>query len=129
LRVEKKVGRLGQKSLHGHGLHLTPSLKLFSTLFGLSLGLADVDKFLLEKVQHKLNYSASKKLTLVRRKVIVNNILLSSFWYFVSVWGGTKKGIFKNNHFLKNYLWARLNHNCKFRVTWDQCCGKKKMGV
>jgi hypothetical protein len=97
-------------------------------MFGLSLGSTDVDKFLLKKVQHKLNYWASTKLSLVGRKMIINNILLSSLWYFVSVWGGTKKGILKINHLLKNYLWARSNHNCRCSVAWDQCCGKKKNG-
>jgi len=53
--------------------------------FGFSLGSIDVDNFLLEKVQHKLNYWASTKLSFARRKVIVNNILLSSLGYFVSV--------------------------------------------
>jgi hypothetical protein len=60
--------------------------------------------------------------------MIVNNIFLSSLWYFVSVWGGTKKGILRINYLLKNYLWGGLNHNCRCRVAWDQCCGKKKDG-
>ncbi len=46
------------------------------------MGLIDVDNFLLKKVQHKLNYWASTKLSLARRKMIVNNIFLSSLWYF-----------------------------------------------
>jgi hypothetical protein len=90
------------------------------------MDLADVDKFLLEKVQHKLNYQASTKLLLVGRKMIVNSILLSSLWYFVSVWGGTKKGILGINHLLNNYFWAGSNHNCRCQIAWDQCCGKKK---
>lgn len=68
---------------------------LLGMLFGLSLCLTYVDNFLLKKVQHKLNYWASTKLSLVRRKMIVNNIFLSSLWYFVGVWGGTKKNSLK----------------------------------
>jgi hypothetical protein len=49
------------------------------------MGLIDVDNFLLKKVQRKLNYWASTKLSLARRKMIVTNIFLSSLWYFVSV--------------------------------------------
>jgi len=52
-------------------------------------------------------------LSLARKKVIVNNILLSSLWYFVNVGRGTKKGILIINSLLNNYLWARLNHNCR----------------
>jgi hypothetical protein len=59
--------------------------------FGLSLGSTNVNNFWLEKVQHKLNYWASTKLSLARKKVIVNSILLSSFWYFVNVGEGPKK--------------------------------------
>jgi hypothetical protein len=101
---------------------------IFKPHKGLSLGSTDVDKFLLEKVQHKLNYWASRKLFLSRRKMIVNNIILSTLWYFVNVWGGTKKGILIINRLLKNYLWAWSNHNCRCWIAWDQCCGKKKDG-
>ncbi len=77
---------------------------------------------LLEKMQHKLRYWSTTKLSQVGRKVIVNNILLSSLWYFVSVWGGTKKGVQKVNQLLKNYLWFGFAHNC-------QCCEKKEGGL
>lgn len=66
-------------------------------------------------------------LSLARKKVIVNNILLSSLWYFVNVWRGTKKGILIINCLLNNYLWARLNHNCRCPIGQDQCCEKKQM--
>ncbi len=52
----------------------------------------------------------------------MNNILLSSLWYFVNVWGGTRKGVQKVNHLLKNYLWSGFAHKC-------QCCEKKDRGL
>lgn len=102
--------------------------KLFGMPFGLSLGSVNVDSFLLKKVQHELNYWASTKLSLVGRKMIVNNIFFSSLWYFVSVWGGTKKGIFRINYLLNNYLWARSNHNYRCQVVGPMLWEKKRWG-
>jgi hypothetical protein len=59
--------------------------------FGLRLEVNDINAFLLNKVKKKLSFWCSTHLSLVGRTLIVNQILLSTLWYFicvcVCVWG------------------------------------------
>jgi hypothetical protein len=121
LEGKKKPNLFGERTSTRLGVSPKTISKLLGTPFGFFLGFIDVDN-LLEKMQHKLRYWSTTKLSLVGRKVIVNNILLSSLWYFVNVWGGTRKGVQKVNHLLKNYLWFGFAHKC-------QCCEKKERGL
>jgi len=44
-----------------------------------------------DKVKAKLKYSNSTNLSLVGKTFIVNRALMSSLWYFIVVWVGSKK--------------------------------------
>ena len=67
--------------------------KLLGAPFGLSLSLANVDDFLYEKLAKKLTYWSSTKINPTGRGVVANIVLLSTMFLFLSIWGGTKKGI------------------------------------
>jgi len=53
--------------------------------FGLGLEVNDINAFLLNKVKKKLLFWCSTHLPLVGRTLIVNQILLSTLWYFICV--------------------------------------------
>jgi hypothetical protein len=67
--------------------------KLLGAPSGLSLILGDVDTFLYERIQKKLSHWTSVKSNPTGRVVIVNIVLLGACFFFLSIWGGTKKGI------------------------------------
>jgi hypothetical protein len=58
--------------------------------FGINLHTQDVDDFLYTKIQKKLEYWASVHLSLSGRAVIANSVLLSTLYYFITIWGSSK---------------------------------------
>jgi hypothetical protein len=70
--------------------------KLLGTPFKLDFKYAHVDEFLLEKVEWKLRYWSSTKLSFAKRKVVMNIILLLSLWYFVNVGEGLSKELMRS---------------------------------
>jgi hypothetical protein len=69
--------------------------KLLGTPFGVNLHTQDVDNFLLSKIQKKLDYWVSVHLSLSGRAIIANSVLLSTLYYFISLWGGSRQVIRK----------------------------------
>ena len=65
--------------------------KLLGTPFGLNLDTKDMYRFLYGKISRKLDYWSIMKLSLAGRAVICNQILLSTLWFFITVWGGSNK--------------------------------------
>jgi hypothetical protein len=63
--------------------------KLLGTPFGLNLVIEDVDNFLLGKITKKIDYWVNVHLSLAAKAIIVNSILLSTLWYFISIWRGS----------------------------------------
>lgn len=59
--------------------------KLFDTPFGLHLEFQNVDQYVINMVKAKLRYWSSTQLSLVGRILIVNQMLISSLWYFIVV--------------------------------------------
>jgi hypothetical protein len=102
--------------------------KLLGTAFGLNLAIQDVDSFLYDKVTKKLRYWVTTKLSLAGRAVIVNSVLMSTLWFFVSIWGGSREVIRKIKGHLRNFLWCRADHRCRMRVRWQDCCAHKNAG-
>ena len=102
--------------------------KLLGTPFGLSLTTSDSDQFLLDKIQSKLTYWTTTKLSLAVRRLIVNQVLMSTLWYFVGVLAGSRQVIKKIQALLRNYLWSGREHKARARVAWDTCAKKKSVG-
>lgn len=90
--------------------------------------LEDVDQFLVDKVKVKLKYWSSTHLPLARITLVVNKVLISSLWYFIKVWVGTKKILCKIKALLCNYLWYGVENAARAWVRWDDCTIPKKVG-
>lgn len=102
--------------------------KLLGTPFGVSLATTDVDQFLAGKIKAKLKYWSSIHLSLAARAVVVNSVLLSTLWYFISVWGGSTVVLRKIRASLRNYLWAGTEEASRARVRWEDVYAAKKFG-
>lgn len=59
---------------------------------------------------------------------MVNSVLLSTLWYFISIWGGSTAILRTIRASLRNYLWAGTEENARARVRWDDCCAAKRVG-
>jgi hypothetical protein len=90
--------------------------------------LQDVDQFLVNRVKGKLKYWTSTNLSLVGRTLIVNQVLMSSLWYFIAVWVGSKKLLGRIKALLCNYLWSGSENTARAQVNWDDCTVPKKVG-
>lgn len=102
--------------------------KLLGSPFGLSISTADIDNFLVDKVRRKLTYWTSTKLSLAGRRLIVNQVLMSTLWYFIGVWAGSRSVLKQIKSLLRNYLWAGRKHRARARVAWDTCTKKQRAG-
>jgi exonuclease III len=103
-------------------------VKMLGTPFGMDLSTEEIDSFLLQKVQKKLSYWTSSYLSLSGRATILNQVLLATIWYFVAAWGGSSKVYGKITALLRNYLWAGKDSRTRTRVSWQDCCIKRKLG-
>ena len=102
--------------------------KLLGTPFGLNLNTQDVDQFLYAKIAKKIDYSSTMKLSLAGRVVICNQVLLSTLWFFITVWGGSNKILRRIRGAIRNYLWSGKEQLTRTRVSWQECCMRKKKG-
>jgi hypothetical protein len=102
--------------------------KLLGTAFGLNLSVIDTDDFLFNKIKKKLTYWTAIHLSLAARSTIVNSVLLSTTWYFISVWAGSRTVIKRIRGLVRSYLWTGLDKKCWVRVRWADCCANKKIG-
>ena len=68
------------------------------------------------------------KLSLAGRIVICNQVLLSTLWFFITVWGGSNNILEKIRGAIRNYLWSGKEQLTRTRVSWKECCVKKKYG-
>ena len=68
------------------------------------------------------------KLSLGGRVVICNQVLLSTLWFFITVWGGSNKILNKIRGMICNYLWSRNMQLIRTRISWRECYLKKKYG-
>jgi hypothetical protein len=102
--------------------------KLLGSPFGLDISSQELDEFLIKRIEKKLTYWISVHLSFSGRVTIINQVLLSSLWYFVSVWAGSSKIFGKIVILLQNFLWTGKNHQAKVRVNWFDCCAKRSVG-
>jgi hypothetical protein len=115
--------RLGLQWVDQHNIS-----NMLGTAFGLSLDSGDMDKFLQTRVDKSLQHWTTTKINYTGRRAVVNNILLSSLLYFLSIWGGTQKGIDRIKTKLTNYLWSGSTNNSHVKIRWSQYCQSRDMG-
>ena len=65
--------------------------ELLGTPFGLNLETKDVDHLFYSKFLKKLDYWSSMKLSLADKAAIYNQVLISTLWFYIIVWGGSDK--------------------------------------
>ena len=68
------------------------------------------------------------KLSLGGRIVICNHVFLSTLWFLITVWGGSNKILTKIRGAIRNYLCSGKEQLTRTRVSWRECCLKKKYG-
>lgn len=66
--------------------------KLLGAIFRMVLKLEDVDQFLIDQTRKSLKYWCSTKIKLTRRVTVVNGVLLSTLYFFLAIWVGSKNG-------------------------------------
>jgi len=117
--------------LNNYGITWAPphSLsKLLGAPFGVSLETADVETFLQLKITKKLKYWTTQRLSLAGHAIVVNAILLSSFYYFLAIWCGSIQAIRSARGSMRNFLWSGSEHLSRTRVSWNDCCLPKSTG-
>lgn len=85
-------------------------------MFGRNLHIHDVDQFLIKKIPKEFEYWSTMKFSLAGRVVIVNQVLLSTLWFFINVWGDLGKVLKKIRNNLRNYLWLARNKELILRL-------------
>ena len=101
---------------------------MLGTPFGLNLNTPNIDKFIFQKIQKKLGYWTTIDLSLARQGVIVNLVLLSTLWYFISIWDGSRGVIYRINFSLCNFCWVDLLHATWIKVRWINVCALQNVG-
>jgi hypothetical protein len=101
---------------------------LLGSPFGVTLTTEQVDQFLVERVERKINFWATRRLNSIGRAVIANGVLVSSTLYFLSIWAGSKSGIKKVISKIRNYLFAGTSQPARARVAWQTVCLSRKDG-
>jgi hypothetical protein len=61
-------------------------VKFLGVPFGIDLDMQDIDSFISNKVTKKMYYWTSIFLCLTTRVVMVNSVLLSTLWFFLTAW-------------------------------------------
>ena len=102
--------------------------KLLGIPFDIDLSVSDVDQFLATKIQKKLVYWETTRLSLVGSCVIVNSVLSSSLYYFITLWIGALKIIRQIWASLWNFLWLGSASKTRSRVRWHDVCAPKAIG-
>jgi hypothetical protein len=102
--------------------------KLLGSPFGLTLSTRDVDQFLIEKVETKLQYWSLVRLNAAGREVITNIVLISALLYFLAVWGGTKGGIECITSKIRTFFWSGSTTRTRTRVAWKVYCLRRMAG-
>jgi hypothetical protein len=90
---------------------------------------SDVNQFLIDKVEKKLQYWITSWLGPVGCKVIVNGVLVSTCLYFLAVWGGFNVGVKKITGLIRNYYWSGSADRAQAGVAWSMLFRSEYRGV
>ena len=73
-------------------------------------------------------YWETTRFLLVDRRIIVNFVLSSTLWYFITLWASSLKIIRLIRVNLCNFLWSGSTSRAWSRVCWNDVCAPKKIG-
>jgi hypothetical protein len=102
--------------------------KMLGIPFGIDPQVHDIDQFLFDKIMKKLNYWSSTRLSLAGRAIVVNMVLSSTLWYFLTLWRGSLSVIRKIHSYFRNFLWSGSYTRKRARVRWYDVCAPKTVG-
>lgn len=102
--------------------------KLLGVVFGMDLTSSDANAFLQLRIDRAMIHWRTAKMNACGRAVIINGILLSGLWFFLSIWGGTKAGIAKIRGQLFSFMWSGDVKRGRNRVNWISCCQPRAEG-
>jgi hypothetical protein len=88
---------------------------------GFGIQVEDMDKFMMEKIKKKLSLKCCTKLSLAWTTLIVNQVLRSTLWYFITSWVQFRKVMQQFRMLLHNYLWAKREHMIHRKIKWKDC--------
>ncbi len=95
---------------------------------GLGIQVEDMDKFMMEKIKKKLSLKWCTKLSLAWTTLIVNRVLLSTLWYFITSWVQFRRVMQQIQMLLHNCLWAKREHTFRRKIKWKDCYVVFKIG-
>jgi hypothetical protein len=81
-----------------------------------------------EKLEAKLEASRKNPMNLVARMVVINHLLLSSVWYWLTLWPGTLGELSKLQTKVVKFLWAGQKLTARHRVDAKTICRPKQEG-
>jgi len=70
----------------------------------------------------------TQRLSLASRVTVVNEILLSTLYYFIAIWSGSLQAIRDVRGNFRNFLWSGTEHASRTRVCWTDYCLPKIIG-
>jgi hypothetical protein len=74
--------------------------------------------FLLVQIKKSLGYWCSTKMNSTCRGTVMNGVLLSSTYFFTSIWGGTQKGVLRVRGAVPNYFLSGSMRRSRSKVSW-----------
>jgi hypothetical protein len=88
---------------------------------GLGIQVEDMDKFTMEEIIKKPSLKCCTKLSLAWTTLILNRVLLSTLWYFITSWVQFRKVMQQIRMLLHKYLWAKRGHTIDRKIKWKDC--------
>jgi hypothetical protein len=82
----------------------------------------DVDQFLIDKLEKKLQYWVTDWLGPIGREIVVNGVLVSTCLYFLALWDGSNKGVKNITGLIRNYYWSGPADRARAGAAWSVCC-------
>jgi hypothetical protein len=76
---------------------------LLGSPFDVSLSTEQINHFLVEQIEKKIDFWATVRLNNASRAVIANGVMESATLYFLSIWAGSTKGVRKVISKIHNY--------------------------
>ena len=83
----------------------------------------------IHSIRQKLIHWSSKKLSLVGRIIVANQVLLATTWYNLLCWTMSKESIHQIQRMVHNYIWfGKEDHAARAKVVWPIITSPKSRG-
>jgi hypothetical protein len=104
------------------------SSKLLGFPVAESVSLPRMQAMVTEKLESKLQVSRKNPMNLAARVVVANHLLLSSIWYWLTLWPGTLGELSKLQTKVVKFIWAGQKLTARHRVDAATLCRPKHEG-